>query len=296
MNIINSRGDSILFEGTVTGDFKLYQDFDTSGLSASVNYIDGTSDGSYYQNTVLDNREFDVPFFIHRQWNGYEWIENKRHEAFKVFNPKANPFKVEFTTKSGEEYYINANLTASPSFPVSFSDHNNEWQKGLLQFVGTDPYIYKKNATTAYIATWVSAFEFPLEIPINEGVEFGYRSESLIANVVNDGQEKTGMIITFKALGDLTNPSLFNMDTRDELKISTTMQAGDIIEVSTYERQKYIKLIKSNGDESNLFNAIDFNSRFLQLDVGDNNFRYDADIGIDNLEISMTFNPRYLGV
>src|SRR5665648_504005 len=43
------------------------------------------------------------------------------------------------------------------------------------------------------------------------------------------------------------------------------------------------------------YNYIDLGSTFLQLDVGDNLMRYDADTGIDNLEVSIYFTPQYLG-
>lgn len=290
MTITNLRGDSIIF----SHHFRIADDFDMSGLSASVNYSESTADGSNYQNTKLDNRDFDVPFFIYKEMTESWWIEEKQNEAYKVFNPKCNPFRIDITTKAGKEYYINANLMGSPSFPKGFENSNLVWQKGLLQFSANDPCFYAKNTQRVDIALWVPAFEFPLEIS-EEGIEMGYRSPSLIVNVLNDGQESTGMIIRFKALGTLVNPSLFNVNTREELKINTTMIGGDVIEISTYKRRKTVKLIRG-GVESDIFNKLDLRSKFLQLDIGDNLFRYDASEGIDNLEVSMTFNPRLLGV
>ena len=163
-----------------------------------------------------------------------------------------------------------------------------------MQFSSNDPYFYTKNEIKVDIALWIGAFEFPLEIP-EEGIEMGYRSPSLIVNVLNEGQESTGMMIRFKALGTLSNPSLVNVNTYDSLLINTEMKAGDIIEVSTYKRRKRVTLIR-NGERTNIFNLLDLSSTFLQLDLGDNLFRYDAVTGLDNLEVSMTFTPRLLGV
>lgn len=290
MIITNVRGDSITFGR----HFKLYEDIGLSGLTASVNYSESTADGSSYQNTKLEIRDFDIPFFILKEIIDSWWIEQKRNEAYKVFNPKLNPFRIDLTTKSGEEYYINANLEGAPSFPTGFENDNKDWQKGLLQFSANDPYLYKKDAVSVDIATWIGSFEFPLEIP-EDGIEMGYRSPSLIVNAFNDGQESTGMLIRFRALGTLTNPSLFNVNTREELKVNIVMQGGDIIEISTYSRRKTIKLIR-NGVETNIFNNLDLSSKFLQLDIGDNLFRYNAEDGLDNLEVSMIFTPRLLGV
>ena len=290
MKITNNRGDSITFGH----HFRIADDFDMSGLNASVNYSESTADGSNYQNTKLENRDFDIPFFIYKTMNDSWWIEERRNEAYKVFNPKCNPFRIDIETKANEEYYINANLESSPLFPQGFESSNLAWQKGLLQLSANDPYFYKKNAQSVDVALWQPAFEFPLEFTA-EGIEMGYREQSLIVNVNNDGQEATGMIIRFRALGTLTNPSLINVNTYDELKINTTMVAGDLIEVSTYKGKKTVKLTR-NGVTTNIFNNLDLNSKFLQLEIGDNLFRYDADEGIDNLEVSMNFTPRLLGV
>lgn len=292
ITITNSRGDSITFGR----HFRIPDDFDMSGLSASVNYSDSTADGSNYQNTKLENRDFDVPFFIYKSMTDSWWIEEKRSEANKVFNPKTNPFRIDFTTKAGKEYYLNANLEASPSFPKGFENDNNSWQKGLLQFSANDPYFYSKNAVRVDIALWKPTFRFPLVIPKETGITMGQRQQSLIVNVKNDGQESTGMIIKFKAKGTLLNPSLINVNTYEKMKINITMLADDVIEISTYKRKRSIYLHR-NGEKINVFNNMQFpESKFLQLDIGDNLFRYDADDGLDNLEVSMNFTPRLLGV
>ena len=103
------------------------------------------------------------------------------------------------------------------------------------------------------------------------------------------------MMIRFKDLGTLKNPSLINVNTYDSLEINTEMKADDIIEASTYKRKKRVTLNR-NGAETNIFNLLDLSSTFLQLDLGDNLFRYDAGESLDNLEGSITFTPRLLGV
>lgn len=290
LKITNSRGDSIDFGR----HFRLVDDFELSGLQASVNYSSSTSNGSHYQNTKLENRDFDIPFFIDRKRNDDAWIEQKRNEAYRVCNPSTNPMRIDFVTKSGEEYFINGNLEGAPTFLKGFENDNYAWLKGLLQFSSGDPYIYEKEAKTVDIALWIPSFEFPLEIP-EEGIEMGYRSQSLIVNVLNEGQQPTGMAIRFRALGTLSTPSLLNVNTYQELKLNTGMVAGDVIEVSTYRGRRTVTRIRNNV-RTDIFDSLDLSSKFLQLDIGDNLFRYDAVDGLDNLEVSMTFNPRRIGV
>lgn len=291
LTITNANGESLTFGDT----FKLYEEIDLSGLSANVSTSEKSGDGASYQNTTLETRDFEIPFFIHRVINDKSWYEEKRRDVFRVCNPKKNPMRVDFTTKSGAEYYLNAELTSSPTMPTGFDNSNNVWQKVLLQFDATDPYIYARSKNNVELATWIPLFEFALEIPEGEGIEMGQRSPSLIANVVNDGQDDTGMLIKFKATAALKNPSLINVNTYEEFKLNITMSPGDVIEVSTYRGDKYARLTRNNVTTS-VFGKIDYLSTFLQLRTGDNLFRYDAEEGLDNLEISMQFNQKYLGV
>lgn len=290
LSITNSRGVSIQFGS----HFRLVEGFDLSRLTANVSYSESNRDGASYQRTTLNVRDFDLSFIIYNNNREKWWIEERRRELFKVFNPKHNPFRIDFTTKGGESYYLNANLTSIPSLPQGFENDNKMWQKGLLQFSCDNPFIYSSNSTSVDIATWIGAFEFPLEIA-EEGIQMGDRSPSLIANVLNEGDNDTGMTVRFKALATVNNPSLINVNTYEEFKLNTEMQGGDIIEVSTYVGKKTVTLIRNNV-QSSLFNAVDLTSIFLQLYPGDNLFRYDAESGLDNLEVSMIFTPTFTGV
>lgn len=291
LKITNSSGESIQFGR----HFRLYEDIDLSSLKADVNYSESSNDGASYQRTRLEVRDFNVPFFIFLELDEAGWIEEKRQEAYRVFNPKKNPMRLDFVTKSGEAFYLNAELAAAPEFPTDFENSNLIWQKALLQFTCHDPYIYKTDENLVEIATWIGAFEFALEIPVDTGIEMGYRSPSLIANVFNDGQEVTGMIIKFKALGSLSTPSLVNINTYEEFKLNMDMLPGDIVEVSTYKGKKYARLTRNNVTTS-VFGKVDLASTFLQLGTGDNLFRYNAVSGLDNLEVSMYFKSKLIGV
>lgn len=291
LTITNASGEALVF-----GDhLKLYEDIELSGLKADVSMAETSGDGASSQKTRLDTRDFEVPFLLHRIVDDKVWFEDKRQDIFRVCNPKKNPMRLDFKTDAEQEYYMHAELTAVPVMPRGFENSNHVWQKVLLQFDAADPYIYAKDETLVELAMWVPAFEFPLEIPEGEGIEMGYRNPTLITNVINDGQEDSGMIIKFKANAGLTNPSLVNLDTYEQLTLKMAMLAGDEVEISTYRGNKYARLIRNNVTTS-VFGKIDYLSTFLQLRTGDNVFRYNADTGIDNLEISMRFSKKFVGV
>lgn len=124
---------------------------------------------------------------------------------------------------------------------------------------------------------------------------FGHHEESVIVTVYNAGHIATGMRIVFRALGELQNPQLFNVATREYMKLNYTMQGGDVITIDTSYGAKSIILTR-NGVETNIYRYMDVDSTFLQLDIGDNTFRYDADDGLSNLEVTVYFAQKYLGV
>ncbi len=144
------------------------------------------------------------------------------------------------------------------------------------------------------IAAWIPSFEFPLEI-LADGIEMGQRQLSLVVNVINNGDIPIGMVVEFKALGAVSNPSIFDVYKQQELKINTDMQAGDIITVSTLYGKKRAELNRS-GIITNVINALDPDSVFLQFESGDNIIRYNADQNLNNLEVSIYYTPAYLGV
>nr|WP_076177915.1 phage tail domain-containing protein [Clostridium botulinum] len=167
-----------------------------------------------------------------------------------------------------------------------------------VDLICPNPYWTYVEFNKKQIALWKGDFHFPLVISINKGITMGHREPSLIVNVLNNGQVKTGMIIEFFARGTLSNPSLFNVNTREFIKINKGMAAGEKFIINTNVGKKKI-LQNLNGIGTDILNYLDIvggGDTFLQLDVGDNLFRYNADSNLDNLEINIYFSPQYLGV
>lgn len=166
-----------------------------------------------------------------------------------------------------------------------------------VDLICTNPYWSDITKNKVEIALWKGQFHFPLIIPKNEGIIMGLKQPSLIVNIENKGDVETGMIIEFRAKGTLSNPSLFNVNTRESIKINKSMVAGEKIIVNTNYGEKRIENIL-NGVTTNILNLIDLGGgdTFLQLGVGDNLLRYDADTNPSNLEINIYFSPKYLGV
>ena len=51
-----------------------------------------------------------------------------------------------------------------------------------------------------------------------------------------------------------------------------------------------------NEEKYDYFRYVDVDTTFMQLAIGDNNFRYDAEEGVNSMEVTIFYNKEYLGV
>ncbi len=241
-------------------------------------------DGSYINSNRADKRTITIQAEYQ-----FADIENERDKLLSFFNFKNTGTLVIDYSKRKKSIQYNISDFKSKI------DNVNDKLNFEVELLCTEPYLRDVAESKLDIALWRGAFHFPLRSTANNKIVMGVKEPSLIANINNTGDVSTGMIIEFRALGTVKNPSLFNINTREFIKINTTMTAGEIIRVNTNVGHKSI--IKINNDvETKIMNLLDIDSTFLQLAVGDNLFRYNADDGFNFMEVSIYFNPSYLGV
>lgn len=281
----NSSGDSIVISDR---PFVLQK---ISGFNNIKNNIYTSKsmgqDGETYTDSNLGVRELIISGVLCVD-NG-DLKQSYRRQAIKILNPKLDG-KLQYECDD----FIKTIDCKVENAPV-FGDESLRRQPFDITLLCPKPFFKDLEEIKADIALWKGDFEFPLEIPQDTGIELGHREPSLIVNVLNNGDVECGIRIVFKALATLTNPSLFNVNTREYIKINKEMVAGEIVTITTHFGNKKI-IDNLNGVMSNAFKYIDLGSTFLELDVGDNLFRYNADSGLDNLECGIYFTPQYLGV
>lgn len=284
LTYVNERGQSLTF-----GDTAPLLVTRIDGLGSPQNEIHRQKspyqDGTTVTHTTLDERELVLEGVI---LASAQDRQKYRQVLLQTFNPKLKGTLV--FERYGTKKRIECIPELAPSFPSNMQEN---YQQFLITLLCPNPFWQDVAKTKAEIAIWRGAFEFPLEL-VEEGIEMGFREPSLIVNIYNPGDVPCGMEIRFKALATVTNPSLFNVNTREELKINKTMTAGEVIIVTTHFGNKRVES-QLNGITTNAFNWLDLDSVFLQLEPGDNLLRYDADDGLDNLEVDIYYTPQYLG-
>ncbi|MBN3426614.1 phage tail family protein [Clostridium botulinum] len=279
----NEKGQQIEF--SIWSPFFLQNIDGISGLKNTIYSSKGMGqDGSTCVGSTLDDRNIVIQGAI---------TENKelnREKLLSIINPKLKSKLI--YTDGNIKKYVECKVETAPVIP---KENNPKFQ---MSFLCNNPYWKDYIDSKVNIALWKGDFHFPLVIPVNKGITMGHREPSLIVNVLNNGQIETGMIIEFFARGTLKNPSLFNVNTREFIKINKGMVAGEKFIINTnYSKKKILQ--KLNGVTTDILNYLDIvggGDTFLQLDVGDNLFRYNADSNLDNLEVNIYFSPQYLGV
>lgn len=219
-------------------------------------------------------------------------MQRLRDKLFNVFIPKTN---VTIT-----HYYggINRTITARVNKTPKFDFTNvTAVQNYSISLTATEPYWSDQIETLVPMANVVGSFHFPLVIPKDTGVCFGIKNSSLIADVYNKSSIKVGMRIVFIANGAVSNPQLFNINTRKFLRLLCDMEAGEKITIETGQENTVTR--NKNGLTEDYIGHIDLaggGDEFLELDPGDNLLRYGADEGEDMLEVRIYFHNKYPGV
>jgi len=283
--VANERGESLEFSTR-----SKYHTNKVSGLSDIRNAIYSINsmgqDGDTYLGNRIQSREIEIFGSIYTQ-NKTERVTLRRR-LNHVLNPQLD---LKITYIYGDFVrVINGRVDNAPVYPPPAV-----LQDFTIQLICHLPFWREVNESVTDVAAWVGLFEFPIEICFDEGMEFGRREPSLIVNVLNQGDVKTGMRIDFRAIGTVSTPSILNVNTGEKIQINYTLQAGDVISVSTFYGDKRVTL-RSRGMESNAFRHLDPDSSYIELAVGDNLLRYDAQAGLDALEVSIFHNNLYLGV
>lgn len=287
---INARGDKITFG--IGSKYHVNVQKDVTGISDLDNTIYSTNSMGQHGDTYAGNRIEPRIIDIKGKINDAD-KDNQlrlRREALKILNPEIEGYLYytykDFTRK------IWAKVDGSPTFT-----RKNLSQEFTISFKCLNPFWSEETESREEIASWIADWVFPTIIDKDDdtSMQFGHRETSVIVDVYNEGHVASGMRIVFKALGELTNPELFNVNTREYMKVNYTMEAGDVITIDTTYGNKSITL-ERGGVETNIYRYMDVDSTFLQLDIGDNVFRYNAESGITNLEVTIYHSQQYLGV
>lgn len=241
--------------------------------------INASFDGSTFKSSRLDNRNIVITLAIEGD------IKNNRVELYKYVKAK-DACKVRFSN-GVRNVYIDGYVEAL--------ECNLFEQRQLVQIsvICPNPY-FKDDGENNVFSSVNGLFEFPFAID-SEGIPFGEIVINEDVNVFNAGDVATGMLIEFKAADTVVNPAIYNMRTNEFIKLSLTMETGDVVQINTVRGQKSVTKI-SGGVKTNILNTLAPSSTWLVLESGDNIMLFTADTHPENLSCTVRHNNLYEGV
>lgn len=207
-----------------------------------------------------------------------------REEFFAFFVPR----------ESGVLYLYDTATTKKIEYKVENCDFDMDgiFRDVTLSLLCHDPIFQGAEDESAEIAETTGLIEWPLNLPPE--FEVGIKATALMATIVNDSSVTRGLTIIFRASGEVVNPGMVEVNRQQSLRIITTMHAGDVITLTTGPQNKRLKL-KRGTEEMNINNLWEFGGTWLQVEPGENVFRYTADSGTEALEVTLTSTPGYWG-
>ena len=286
----NERGISIelnregpLFLSSVNG----FDGLESEIISSQSAYQDGIS----ISKTILKDRLLTLNCYINIDNEQQRYILKRK--LYNAFNPKIKGSMKIYTDAGQLRGANNLRVIQAPLFEDDY-EGLNELVSFQIQLIMPLPYFEDMNKNRVDFGNDIGNFFFDLEIE-KEGKELSIKNNSIVTNIYNAGDAETPIKVIFKSKSNVKNPSIYNVYTKEFIKINKTMEAGEEITVTTDIGNKRVESYL-NGVTTNIFNNLDIQSSFMWLDIGDNIIRYDAEENIQQLEIYIYYANYYLGV
>lgn len=251
-----------------------------------------TMDGSMYNSAKVGQRNIVLYLdFIHATS-----IEDIRLKSYRYF-PVKKPITLLVTTD---------NRIAEITGYVESNDPDifSRTEGAQISIICPNPYFQSAGAygyNTTVFSGLVPLFEFPFsnESVSDDLIEFGDIRQQSFQNVYYEGDTEVGVVITINVIGDASNISIYNTQTREIMRLKTEsisgLKAGDEIIISTVDGDKSILLLRE-GVGYNILNCLDRNSDWLRLIHGNNVFAYVAESGMTNIQLKIENRVLYEGV
>lgn len=285
MKYVSARGDILPL--TDNKYFHLMNIDGQTSYEGGVSRAKSNDDGDTITNISAEARPLLVSLRIK---SGVD-VEAAKREILKVVKPKQYGSLV--WEQNGRALTITGRVT---SFDMP------RWQNGVIAQIGLDceqPFWEDIDFVIQQISEAVDLHYF-VDSPVDmlyfteDGIAFGEYDVIRTKDFHNAGDVAVGMEISIVALDTVTNPIIYNQD-GDFFGVGyesrpLVMAAGDNVVITTHKGNKVVTL---NG--VNIYDKIKPNSKWLQLEAGDNTFSINSeDVSKSNMSFSLIYKQRYV--
>lgn len=277
----NKNGDQLLF-----GAGSPYTITEFSGLNppkATINTnTTALMDGGMFNSAKLQMRSINIAFAVEAP------AEENRLAVYQVIQSK-QPLKI---------YYKSDMLDIFIDGYVEEVDFSYWAMKNICTVSVLCPFPYFKGAQEVIneLSSVIPLFHFPFASTVEGELVFGEIDTLTSVEIENEGNVVCGLTFELYAKAAVKNPKIINYQTAEFLGVNIEMQLGDLITITTGQGNKTITLLRG-GVEQNIFNLLDKNSTWLQLDLNGAVFVYEVEEGsVTNLNVTIRHYDLYEGV
>lgn len=271
--------DADFFLETLDGAYSVLNNVATSANTMT--------DGSTYQGSTTKQRNLVITASFDNDYQA------RRDFLYRAFKPK---------TAGTFTYYENEEVRQIDYIVESIEiDEKGVVRNAVISLICPDPFFKDTQESETSMAGWVPGFEFVHEF-LSTGEEFGTRVAEKVKTIENNAAaDHIGLTIEIEATGPVTNPAIHHQEEEIYIRIGTTnnpfvMTAGQILRITTGTNEKNVYLIETDDTETKINEYLDEGSDFIQLVHGLNTFIYEADGGVDYMNVTISYRLRYLGV
>jgi hypothetical protein len=281
----NTNAELVLSEESLTFVLEEIGWGEVEAAHSTTPYVDTI--GSEVTETFFNPRDIEITGWILA--SNRESMTNRKKILNKLINPKD---EIDLIYKS---YKLRVKANTSIMWGTRYQENNDNMCKFILRLTAYMPLFILKDEFISVNIMTTPMLTFPLVVTPTEPIVFGVYSDNSLSNMMNEGDVFTGFLITITAIGEVTNPTLNNLDTGEEIRIVKDLLPNDVVKISTMTGNKYVELTR-NEVTTNIVGDLTRGSTLFGLNPGLNRFELTADVNETNLQVSIEYVPRYLEV
>lgn len=275
----NERGDRIVIGNTKPYLLQLITGTGSADIDVQLQKSP-FQDGHTHIDSLLEMRSLSIHLAI--MDSKQEGLYERREKISSVFNPKLEGILVyenDFTTKE-----LSVFVDRGPTFPKR---EGANVQECMISLLAPSPFWLDETIEGEEMSDIIGGLSFLLEID-EEGVEFETDGNNR-AIITNQGDVPTPVSIIFQ--GPANKPRIDNESTGQFIEVNQELFEGDELIINTEFGRKKVEI---NGESA--WNAINIESEFWNLEVGENDISYTAETGIGTARCLVQWRNRFVGV
>lgn len=273
---VNANGDTLVFD--YANGYLINKPKGIDTLNVSLSQAQGINQvGSTVQSAAVQARPVTISGVVVGD-NG----EARKNALVATVRPDI-PGKL-----YADDYYLDVYVTATPTVEAG-----NKCAKFQFSLMAAYPYWQKANKVAKALFGVEKLFKFPWNI--SRPYQFGQLLKGQFVNIINNGQLPVPFTVTFTANDTVRNPKITNAQTGEFLLLNFTMEPGERVVVEHTHGKTYVTSYFEDV-HSDIRGALDLDSNLFRLAVGDNVLKPEAEYGIKNLEVELTFAHEIPGV